>query len=130
MTDEDQFHELYEKHGGDLEAVASELGLNSADLDAFLPDVPAEPLFISETRVRPENLGRASMRPFLISVRHIYEPGWPRADKEKLEQARRDYDAGLVELIQGRDGNWILQYRVWRKQKARARSWFTAERAV
>lgn len=123
--DDAKVAELYEKHGGDMDAVAQELGMAPAEFDQIEPEVSTEPVFISPDRTRPRLVGRPELRQYMISIRHMYETGWPRADKAVIERARRAYDAGYVEMCQARDGNWIILYSIRRKKKALARNWFT-----
>jgi hypothetical protein len=45
-----------------------------------------------------------------------------------IEKARQDYDAGLVEMCQGKDGDIIIQYSIPRVFPAPARAHFSAPR--
>lgn len=67
------------------------------------------------TKVSTDGWGRKELRPWLIS-RKASGDAWPEADKAKIEAARDDYDAGAVEVCQGRDGDFILLYRIPRKR--------------
>lgn len=125
--DDESVLRIYEKHGGDLDAIAAELDVNLDDVD---PSFPVFPIYIPEIRTRPKELGRVSMRRHLVSTRHAHERGWPKVDREKIEKAQKDYDAGLIEMCQGKDGPWTLLYAIRRKRRAKPRTYFTAERLI
>lgn len=122
--------DLYEKHGGDMDAIAEELKLKPEEMDDIDVDETFEPIYIPEPRRRPADLGRASLRPFKISTRHVFEAGWPAADRAIIEKHRKLYDDGFVEMFQQREGGWFILYSVRRKKRAKPRNWFSSERLV
>lgn len=67
------------------------------------------------------NLGRASLRPFLIAFK---KPGQDWTSSEVIKDARRKFDAGTHEMFQGRDGEYCLQYLRPRKVPTKPRSYF------
>jgi len=128
--DDETAKQLFDAHGGDMDAIARAMGRLPGEFDEIEPDVPCEPVYVAESRTRPEKLGRPSLRKHILSVRHAFEPGWPRADKERIERARKSYDAGWSEMFQARDGNWVIQYCVRRRKRATPRNWFASELAA
>lgn len=76
--------------------------------------------------------GRLELRRFLIAVRDVSEETtvlglpWrlvPQAYMT-LDEARRAYDDGKVDMCQGREGNLILQYAIPRRFPAPHRNHF------
>ncbi len=59
--------------------------------------------------------GRPEMEKYFVS-RTLAGSAWPESDRELIEQKRLDYDNGLIEMCQGRDGNWIILYAIPRTQ--------------
>lgn len=55
------------------------------------------------------DLGKKSLRRHLIAVKRSAEE-WPAKFSRQINLARMQYDAGLVEMFQGRDGEYILLY--------------------
>lgn len=70
------------------------------------------------TKLSEDGWGRKELRPFLVS-RKASGDGWPEADEAKIEEVREAYDAGLVEICQGRDGDFILLYAIVRKRQVK-----------
>lgn len=77
-----------------------------------------------EGRLPPEDLGPPKLKKFIVSIRHVTDPGWPIRDRQALERARQCYDAGTHEMYQGRFGNWIVQYLQVRKRRVKEREYF------
>lgn len=68
-----------------------------------------EILFLKKWNVSDDGYGRVALRPFILCKRHV-DGSWSRDDHAKLMEARRKYDAGLIDMAQGRDRYWIIQY--------------------
>jgi hypothetical protein len=118
-SDERVVRELYEQHGGDVGRVAQHLGLG-----VYAPP----PVNYSRRRTPPADVGKATLRKFMVSVRHVDSPLWPSEDEGKIEQARSDYEAGSHEMCQGRDlRGWFCLYSIPRKKRAGARKFFVTE---
>lgn len=62
--------------------------------------------------------GRRDLRDFVV-CRKISGDDWDPEARLKMEGYRDAYDAGEIELTQGRDGNFIIQYAIPRKKKAK-----------
>ena len=63
----------------------------------------------SSFKERHGGLGRPELQQYIVGRTIAGEP-WPVSTY--IEKARSDYDAGLVEMCQGRDGNWIILYAI------------------
>lgn len=127
-----QILEAFEKHPGDLFAAAKELSISPTVLLQKIRAMEHRPdngvNYIICTTPPPKELGRAPLRRFIISVRHRNNPGWPLQDREAIERAREGYDRGLVDMYQGAEGPWIIQYARNRSRKDyRRQPWFTSE---
>lgn len=61
------------------------------------------------TVLSEDGWGRHELRDFIISRKQAGAE-WPKEDELVLETHKEAYDDGLVELAQGRDGNFIIQY--------------------
>ena len=123
--------EEYLRNGGDMSRVARDLGLNYADLKAFFAPAPAvyRPILGSGATVPKDErgrivLGREEMRDYIISARHVYYP-WPEEHEGRLAAARAAYDAGKMEMCQGRDGPYIIQYAIPRAKPTKPREYFS-----
>lgn len=57
---------------------------------------------------------RNRKKKYVIARRHVEDPWWP--ESPELEKAKADYDAGLVEICTGREGDWFLLYCIPRKE--------------
>lgn len=71
-----------------------------------------------------DGYGRPELREFLIARRTKHE-GWD--NQPTIASAREEYDAGIIEMCQGRDGDWLLLYRIPRKVPAPPRAYFSGE---
>lgn len=76
-------------------------------------------------KVSEDGMGKRSLRRFIVAVRHV-DTGWPRKDA-KIDKAREDYDKGIVELCQGRDGFNIILYAIPRKRRIKRPVYFKLE---
>lgn len=65
----------------------------------------------SEFSEKYGGLGRPELRPYIIS-RRLVTTYWPAADRVIFEKHHQLYDLGFVEMCQGRDGDWIIQYSI------------------
>jgi hypothetical protein len=71
--------------------------------------------------------GRKELRDFIVT-RKLAHQEWAEEDKHTIENLRERYDAGEIELAQGRDGNFVIQYAFVRSKKAkRETAWFKLE---
>ena len=66
-------------------------------------------------------VGRESLRPFIVAVRHADAERWPPGSDAALQEARERYCEGTHEMCQGRDGKTIIQYLIPRKEPVPAR---------
>ena len=62
--------------------------------------------------------GRADMRDFIIARKTAGED-WSQAAVDLIAPQRELYDEGKIELVQGRDGDFVIQYAIPRKKVAR-----------
>lgn len=68
--------------------------------------------------------GRLELQPFIVSRRRVFDPNWPIEDFQNLKDARRLHDQGRVNMCQGRDGQWIIQYAIPNQKPIRRASYF------
>lgn len=68
--------------------------------------------------------GREELRKYAIAYRPATGE-WPRVFKEALADARRKFDAGTHEMVQGRDGHYIIQYLIPRLVPTKPRRFFS-----
>lgn len=126
MTDRSTILKSYTAHSGDQYAVAREHNITPHVVMEHVRAVEHRPTdglhFIVPVRPRPTRPpGRDRLHRNILSVRHRDEPGWPVENRADIERARREYDAGYIELAQGRDGPWVIQYAFNRLRRARGR---------
>ena len=77
--------------------------------------------------VKPETFdgwGRPEMRRHIVARRAIWTD-WD--NPEGVAQARADYDAGLSEMCQGRDGDIMILYSIPRVNPCKPRDYFSGE---
>jgi hypothetical protein len=55
--------------------------------------------------------GRPELQKFVVT-RVRAGDDWPLFAHYEIEKARQDYDLGLSEMCQGRDGQWIILYSI------------------
>jgi hypothetical protein len=75
-----------------------------------------------------ENLktpGNPRLAKHLVSLRTVDSDCWPERDAVKIDQARADYDAGKVEMCQGKADGFFLLYAIPRKVLASRRQFFS-----
>lgn len=100
--------------------IARTYGLSLSDI---LNTPSSGPVFAP---VSDDGWGRQELRAYIVS-RTKAGAGWPLADLSKIMTARRDYDAGLVEMCTGRDGKFLILYSIPRKQPTDSRPYFFTE---
>lgn len=66
--------------------------------------------------------GRKNLQKHIVAIRDSYGE-WDQKDR-KIIQAIDDYENGLVELCQGRDGLNIIMYAIPRKKKVERKEYF------
>lgn len=112
--------EAFARHPGDIYMASRSLGVPPTVLMNRIRQLEERPekgsYYIIQTYPAPRDVGRLSLRRHIVSVRRRGDPGWPLQDKQALEKARRDYDAGLVDMFQGHEGRWVIQYAKRRKK--------------
>lgn len=115
----EELRKAYEECGGDLTKLAGRLGISlDALTEQFAPYPPPR------RRRPPADLGQPNLRKYIVSVRHSGNPQWPKEDEAKIEKARSDWEAGMVEMCQGRDRGWVIQYSIPRKKRCAPRKFF------
>lgn len=71
--------------------------------------------------------GRPELRDFVV-CRKLAGTDWTTEDQALMAPLRDQYDDGLIELAQGRDGDFIIQYAFRRsKPVKRENKWFQLE---
>lgn len=68
--------------------------------------------------------GRLGLQIHIISRRRASAPEWPSGDIPRLLEHRRQHDQGRVNMCQGRDGDWIIQYAIPNRKPVRRSPWF------
>ena len=103
----------------DPRTVARSLGIPLSHILVVPPPSRHDP-------VSEDGLGRQELRQYLVSRKSVRDPKWPDEDAEKIELARDLYDDGIVEVCQGRDGNWMLLYSIPRAEPEEGREVYFA----
>ncbi len=116
----EELQRLHNEYGGDVSKIAAALGLEAETT------VLAAPKTRQRRLERPNDLGKESIRKYIISARHASFSTWPSQDWDKIETARAGYEAGTHEMVQGRDRDWFVQYCIPRKVRTGARKFFVA----
>lgn len=49
---------------------------------------------------------------------------WPIKDRDAIQEARFQYDSGLIEMVQRREGDWFVLYAVDRARPVGPRNYF------
>jgi hypothetical protein len=106
--------------GRDPRAVARDLGI---------PLSAVRPTLISSRRFEPiseDGYGRPKLRQYIVSRKNCHDTTWPKDDLLKINVARHRYDAGEIEMCQGRDGDWFILYAIPRARPEQTREpWLT-----
>ena len=107
-----------ESNGGNIVAAAKNLGIHQ-NLIAKMK-IKDERLF----NYTESSFGPKHMQKYLVASRSVFMvDGWDNKNKE-IAKARRDYDAGLIELATGRDGEHLLLYAIPRKNTVKRKAYF------
>lgn len=122
----------FSKYPGDVHSAAKELGITPTLLMQKMRHLEQRSengvSYIIPMIQSPTEVGRESLRPFIISIRRVGEWGWPLQDREAIVQARKDHDAGLSDMFQAHENGLIIQYNKPRRRRDYARRpWFKAE---
>ena len=99
------------ENGNNIYRVAKKFGL---ELDAIRPLVSYVDGDIPYPIISEDGLGRIELREFILCTRDV-KSWWKEKDQKVIEDARRSYDAGLIEMCQGRDGDTMILYVIKRK---------------
>lgn len=62
--------------------------------------------------------GRFELRDFIVTRKNAGSE-WSLEDRPKIEAIREAYDQGFIEMAQGRDGNFVIQYAFPRSKRAK-----------
>lgn len=84
-------HEIHHSTGVSLSEIRNHMRLNPSELAGW---------------------GRPEMQRHIISRRRASAFHWPTHHSELLIDHKRLHDQGRVNMCQGRDGDWIIQYAV------------------
>lgn len=106
--------------------IATRLGVPVA-LVRFISNEMPQPsgVFLA---VSEDGWGREELRPYIVARKRALSDSWDAEDEAALQKARDNYDAGIVEMAQGRDGIFIIQYAFpRRKHIKRDMPWFKLE---
>jgi len=96
--------------------IATKLGVPIALVRFISNETPSQ---VSDFTIHSEDgWGRPELRDFIVT-RKLAAGDWPSEDRATIEKLREQYDEGLVELAQGRDGNFVIQYVFYRSKKAK-----------
>lgn len=99
-----------------LHLVASRFAIPFKIVEAVFTGRDTTDMYVDETpRGETQDFadnGRASLRPFMIAKK-APDGLWPMS--KEIVQAQKDYDAGLIEMCQGRSSKHIFLYAVPRK---------------
>ena len=77
----------------------------------------------SFTRLSEDGWGRQELRDYIVSRKKV-DGSWPDSDNKIIVEARQKYDDGLIELCQGRDGDFTILYAIPRRSIIRRRPYF------
>lgn len=100
----------------DIQRVSRAYGVPIRFIRDILPPPPPAP---TNTEVF-EGYGRPELQKYLIS-RTRAGAAWPAADAPAIQHARNEYDAGIIEMCTGRDGDWLILYAIPRRTPAHNR---------
>lgn len=103
--------------------VAQTLNLNVDDVWAFL-DRSKEVL--NARAERHGGYGRPRLQRFIVARKRVSSE-WDN-DSKDISQARRDFEAGRVDLCTGRDGVWEILYAIPRRRISPRPNYFQQER--
>lgn len=72
--------------------------------------------------------GRLTMQKHIISRRHVIAE-WPDSHNFRLAHYRKLHDQGRVNMCQGRDGMFIIQYAIPNPHPVKRETYFYSEKA-
>lgn len=105
--------------------IATKFGVPTALVRFIYNEIP-QPGSVFTTH-SDDGWGRSELRDFIVTRKLAYQE-WPEEDRETIEGLRERYDNGEIELAQGRDGNFVIQYAFPRSKTAKRREpWFKLE---
>lgn len=105
--------------------IAAKLGVPASLVRYIYNELP-QPGSVFTTHSE-DGWGRPELRDFIVT-RKLAHSEWADEDKVVFERLRDRYDAGEIELAQGRDGNFVIQYAFVRSKNAkRETAWFKLE---
>lgn len=70
------------------------------------------------TKHSEDGWGREELRAYILG-RKMAGEDWPANLQAEIELARTQFDQGIVEMVQGRDADFIIQYVIPRKRKTK-----------
>lgn len=83
---------------------------------------------VSDCDYEVEGWGKPYLQRHIISRRHVHQ-GWPEAHSPRLAHYRKLHDQGRVNMCQGRDGMFIIQYAVPNNPPVKREIYFYTEKA-
>lgn len=105
--------------------IATKLGVPTALVRFVFNEIPQPGS--SFTTHSEDGWGRKELRDFIVARKLAYQE-WPEEYSKMFEKLREQYDEGDIEMAQGRDGNFVIQYVFPRSKKAkRDNAWFKLE---
>jgi hypothetical protein len=109
--------------GADISRVSRHYGVPLRILRDMATETPV-PTSVSGSLETNGGFGRPELIRFTLS-RTLAGMPWPIEDQGAIDAARINYDAGFLEMCQGRDGNWLILYAIPRREVAvRASKYF------
>jgi len=112
--------EMLKTPGVSPSRVARQLGI---DIKSVLEVI--DPPDFSQRQYKKIEIGPEWCRKYAIAIKDVLAI-WPEADYLRIEQARTDYDAGYIEMIQLRVEDKFILYAIPRKTRVRRRPYFNA----
>jgi len=97
--------------------IASRLGVPIALVRFIMNETPNGTSIFSV--LSEDGWGRSELRDFIITRRSASAGEWPKEDEAVIQRHRDAYDSGLIEMAQGRDGNFIILYAFPRNKPAK-----------
>lgn len=111
-------------NGGDVFKVSRKVGIPVRLIREHLPSELQDDVDLPRVELYG-GWGRPELKRYLIARYNLNSTWgsrtWASEDAEKIKEARAKYDAGLIEMAQGRDGDWILLYAIPRKNPEKNR---------
>lgn len=95
--------------------ISEELGIKVSDVRRVMPQLDLSDL---------PGWGRVKLQPHIVSRRRVSALSWPSEHLGRLIECRRQHDQGRVNMCQGRDGEWIIQYAIPNQRPIRRLPYF------